>query len=142
VPADPGAGGLDALRRLCAEVTRLGDLRCDLEVRGPERPLPAPVAHAAYRILQEALTNARRHGGARRVSVECAFEEGAVALTVTDDGRGGGEAAVVPGSGLRGMRERAARAGGRLEAGPVPGGAGFRVRAELPLGDPAGGDVP
>ena len=45
--ADPGAGGLDALRRLCDDATRLGDLRCTCEVSGPERPLPAPVAHAA-----------------------------------------------------------------------------------------------
>ena len=133
IRADPGAGGLDALRRLCDEATRLGGLRCTCGVEGPERPLPAPIAHAAHRVLQEALTNARRHGAAEHVTVACAFLPGTFALTVTDDGRGSGEAEVVPGSGLRGMRERAARADGRLQAGPLPAGPGFRVRVELPL---------
>ena len=63
----------------------------------------------------------------------CAFSPQAFALTVADDGRGSGAADGVPGSGLLGMRERAARAGGRLEAGPQPAGGGFRVRLELPL---------
>lgn len=138
IRADPGAAGLDSLRRLCQDATRLSGMRCDLSAEGEERPLPAPVALAAYRILQEALTNARRHGQAERVQVGVAFSARALTLTITDDGRAADTAEAVPGSGLRGMRERAQGIGGSLSAGPLPGHAGFCVRAELPLPEDAG----
>jgi signal transduction histidine kinase len=133
IRADPGAAGVDALRRLCEDAGRLAGLRCELRVEGTERPLPAPVALAAYRIVQEALTNARRHGGAEHAEVRLAFTDGAIELTVRDDGTGAPAAADGHGSGLRGMEERARGLGGAFAAGPAPGGLGFTVRAELPL---------
>ncbi len=96
-----------------------------------------PPAHdlAAYRIVQESVTNVLRHAAATAVEVRLTRGCDAVGVTVTDDGAGSGPA---PGSGdgLTGMRERAAALGGRLEAGPLPGG-GFRVAARLPLAAPA-----
>ena len=98
--------------------------------------LPAGVDLSAYRIVQEALTNALRHARATRAEVTVRYEPGAIAVEISDDGAGGpadvtdGEHA---GHGIVGMRERAALVGGTLEAGAPPHG-GFRVRAELPLG--------
>ena len=129
--ADPGTAGLDAVRRLCRDARRLGGLRCDLAVEGTQRPLPAPVALAAYRILQEALTNAHRHGHAQGVTVTVAFLPDGLRLTIVDDGGGPPAADVVPGSGLRGMAERAADLGGWCTAGALP--SGFAVRVWLPL---------
>nr|WP_329522372.1 histidine kinase [Spirillospora sp. NBC_01491] len=100
--------------------------------------LPAPVDLAGYRIVQEALTNALRHAGAAAVTVGVRRTAEAVVVQVDDDGTGPSDPdAVVHGNGLRGMRERAAAAGGELTAGPGPAG-GFRVWARLPLGGPAG----
>ncbi|MEO3824330.1 histidine kinase [Actinomadura sp. B10D3] len=93
--------------------------------------LPAPVGLAGYRIVQEALTNVVRHSGATSVTVEVRRLPGEVVVRVDDDGTGPGPAAA-GGNGLRGMRERAAAAGGELTAGPGPAG-GFRVWARLPL---------
>lgn len=159
IRADPGAAGVDALRRLCAEAERWSGMRCTFSLRGGERPLPAPVAHAAYRILQEALTNARRHGRATRVEVALTFGADLLTLAVDNDLPGQGaetpprdlgqsvgglqSAGAVPGSGLRGMRERAQSLGGSLEAGARAGG--FHVCASLPLpadGTPAPGGWP
>ncbi|GAA2440256.1 sensor histidine kinase [Actinomadura vinacea] len=99
--------------------------------------LPPPVALAGYRIVQEALTNAVRHAGARTVTVTIGCADGAVVVQIDDDGPGPVDAAALDrGNGLRGMRERAAAVGGEVTAGPGPGG-GFRVRALLPAG-PAG----
>ncbi|MFC5005046.1 sensor histidine kinase [Dactylosporangium cerinum] len=95
--------------------------------------LPQEVDVAAYRILQEALTNVLRHAGAGTARVRVAREGADVVVEVRDDGRAAG--AVVEGSGLAGMRTRAARVGGTLEAGPRPGG-GFAVTARLPLEKP------
>lgn len=103
----------------------------DVRLEGPgERPdLPATVELAAYRIVQEALTNVSRHASARSVTVRVGYDDG-VRIEVLDDGVGGG---VVPGNGIRGMQERAAALGGRVEVGVRPGG-GFRVTAHLPAG--------
>lgn len=103
------------------------------EVRGDLRGLPAAVDLAAFRILQEALTNVIRHAGRATAVIRVVLGEGELTLQVDDDGQG----AVAPleagvGRGIVGMRERAAALGGLLEAGPLRGG-GFRVVARLPL---------
>ncbi|MGI5201215.1 sensor histidine kinase [Spirillospora sp. CA-108201] len=108
--------------------------------------LPAPVGLAGYRIVQEALTNAVRHSGAAAVTVEVRLFPGEVTVRVDDDGAGPAARTGHPapgaagGSGVRGMRERAASVGGELTAGPGPAG-GFRVWARLPL-DEAGAAGP
>jgi signal transduction histidine kinase len=100
--------------------------------------VPAAVDVAAYRIVQESLTNVMRHAGPHAHAVIIvAGDDGGVRVEVRDDGVGA--AARVnggPGHGLAGMRERAATVGGVLTAGPQAGG-GFRVRAHLPTADPA-----
>jgi len=88
---------------------------------------------AAYRIVQEALTNVLRHAGARTARVRVARDGGDVTVEVIDDGSVAGT--VTEGSGITGMRTRAERLGGTLEAGPGPGG-GFAVSARLPLAPP------
>lgn len=109
------------------EGVRGGGLAVTLH-QAPEPPdLPAAVQLAAYRIVQEALTNVTRHARAQVVSVRVGYADG-VDIEVRDDGVGG---VPVAGNGLSGMRERAAALGGTLEAGPASGG-GFRVRARLP----------
>jgi signal transduction histidine kinase len=107
-------------------------LRVDLTVRGTPRELPAGVDLAAFRIVQEALTNVVKHAGTdngRVVVTYCAEE---VAIEVTDDGVGAA-GAVQDGHGLIGMRERVALYGGEFSAGPLPG-RGYRVSARLPAG--------
>jgi signal transduction histidine kinase len=114
--------------------SRTAGLPVELVITGERRELPAIVDLAAYRIVQEALTNTRSHAGPAHARVELRYSDAALALEVTDDGRavaaqpgnGGG------GRGLIGMRERVALVGGELEVGPRPGG-GFRVAAVLPL---------
>lgn len=94
---------------------------------------PANVDGAAYRIVQEALTNVIRHAGAATVSIRICQEDGDLVVAVDDDGHGvPGSPAAGGGNGIRGMRDRAAALGGELTAGPRPGG-GFQVRARLPL---------
>jgi signal transduction histidine kinase len=85
------------------------------------------------RVIQEALTNARRHSGARNVEVSLRVEEGDLVAEVADDGRGFG-AESDPGVGMSSMRERALRLGGELEVESVPG-EGTRVRLRLPMHD-------
>jgi signal transduction histidine kinase len=110
------------------------DVRLDLSTDLP--PLTAAVDATVYRVVQESLTNVLRHSGAQHVVVRLARGDGYLDITVTDDGGGvadGSEdGAVNGGHGIRGMRERVALVGGRLEAGPVPSG-GFAVRVRLPL---------
>jgi signal transduction histidine kinase len=109
--------------------SRAGGLDVQLEADAPTTPLPAAVDLAAYRIVQEALTNVTRHARAHHVTVRIDHGNGnGVTVEVTDDGRGG---TPEPGNGIVGMRERAAALGGTVEAGPRPGG-GFRVAAHLP----------
>ncbi len=132
------APGMGQLETLCAEVREAG-LPVDLVVEGETRPLPASLDLTAYRIVQEALTNALKHAGRTRARVRVTYEETALALEILDDGRGVTPAAatVSGGRGLLGMRERVATFRGDLEAGPRTGG-GFGVRARLPL---TAGDV-
>jgi signal transduction histidine kinase len=106
----------------------------DVEIEGERADLPLGVELAAYRIVQEALTNTRRHGRARCARVRLGYSTRALRIEVTDDGAGGGNPNPA-GHGLVGMRERAALYGGTLEAGAAPDG-GFRVVAVLPLGEP------
>ena len=125
--------GLDQLGRLVDD-TRAAGLTVDVAVEGNAVPLSPGVDLAAYRIVQEALTNVRRHAGASRVAVRVRFAEGALDLEVLDDGRG------LPddprdGRGLLGMRERVALYGGTLATRPGPDGRGLCVHARLPLRD-------
>jgi signal transduction histidine kinase len=143
-PDGDGATAAAAPRRPTAGLARLDELAegaraAGLKVRilteGETRPLPAGVDLAAYRIVQEALTNVVRHAHADEVEVRVGYGERGVRLIVADDGRGSaapvGERLTGGGNGLPGMRERAAALGGVLTAGPRPGG-GFAVEAELP----------
>jgi signal transduction histidine kinase len=123
--------GLDQLDHLFAMVRDAG-LRVDVAVTGEARPLPAAIDRAAYRIVQESLTNVVRHAGASCVSVAINYERAALALTITDNGRGAASGQPTPlGHGLVGMTERAVMLGGWLHAGPWRGG-GFLVQAQLP----------
>ncbi len=106
-----------------------------ITVHGDPRPLPAGVELAVYRIIQEALTNTRKHAGAgSAASVELTYDEAAVTAEILDNGpdpggrRGNGTGT---GNGLTGLRARAAVYGGSLEAGPAAGG-GFAVTARIP----------
>jgi signal transduction histidine kinase len=128
-PDDSPAPGLARLPDLL-EPARAAGLRAELTVGGEVRPLPPGVELAAYRIVQEAVTNVLRHAAATRVDCAVAYGPAAVELRVVDDGRGG--PAARQGHGLVGMRERAAAYGGTVEAGPCPGG-GWAVRAVLPV---------
>ncbi|TDD55772.1 sensor histidine kinase [Nonomuraea terrae] len=121
--------GADRLPELVKEARSAG-LPTGLTVTGEPVELPAAVDHAVYRIVQEALTNTRKHAEGARASVRLAYEPGAVEVEVVDDGRpkSGG----TPGFGLGGMAERVALCGGRLSTGPRPEG-GFRVHARIPL---------
>ena len=109
---------------------RANGLDVELRVEGEERALPRAVDQAAYRILQEALTNAAKHGGSG-ARVEIAYAPRALTLAVANPSSGGG-ADDPPGHGLVGMRERALLLGGRFEV--ERGDGSFRVRAELPYG--------
>jgi signal transduction histidine kinase len=137
-------------------LARLGDLvenasAAGLSVRvaedGERVPLPADVDLAAYRIIQESLTNSARHSGGANATVRLGYGDGALRIDVTDDGRA--RAGRVPhangsGNGIAGMAERAAALGGTLQAGPRPRpgpGGGFGVQARLPL-PPAGSAGP
>jgi signal transduction histidine kinase len=125
----PQLGDLDALVR----GVRAGGLDVQLVREGEAAPLPAAVELAAFRIVQEALTNVTRHANATSVSVRVRHRNGdGVDVEVLDDGVGGGAAA---GNGITGMRERAAALGGYLEVGPAAG-RGFRVAAHLPAESP------
>jgi signal transduction histidine kinase len=162
------APGLDRLPDLIA-VTGAAGLSVRSETSGQPGPLPAAIDLAAYRVIQESLTNVARHAGPATATVRLTYAPGWLDIEVTDDGQGGAgdgaglaaapgraaagagarpgsggpgvggtsRAAGVPlpgtGSGIAGMRERAAAVGGRLDAGPRPGG-GFAVTARLPLG--------
>ncbi|NJP95911.1 hypothetical protein HCN51_41855 [Nonomuraea sp. FMUSA5-5] len=121
--------GADRLPALVKEARSAG-LPAELTVTGEPVELPAAVDHAVYRIVQEALTNTRKHALGARASVRLAYETSAVEIEVLDDGlpKDGG----TPGFGLGGMAERVALCGGQLSTGPRPEG-GFRVHARIPL---------
>jgi signal transduction histidine kinase len=127
----PGLAGVDALVRSVGQA----GLPVDLRIEGEPRPLSPGIDLAAYRIVQEALTNALRHAGPARATVVIGYTDRGLSLHVEDDGRGsaalnGGGG----GNGLVGMRERARLYGGSLSAGP--GGRGFVVTATLPFETP------
>jgi signal transduction histidine kinase len=132
-PRSPTAG-LEDLDRLVAGAAAAGlDVRVVTE--GMRRPLPPSVDLAAFRIVQEALTNVTRHAGQATATISLTYGDGRLDVQVDDDGRGrNGSAGVVAGggNGIPGMQERAAALGGELRAGPKPGG-GFRVEASLPV---------
>jgi signal transduction histidine kinase len=123
----PGIADLDAL----VEQVRGAGLPVEVVVEGEPKALPPGIDLAAYRVVQEGLTNALKHAGAARAHVSIRYRADALELAVTNngtapaDGRGNGH-------GLIGMRERVALYGGEFEAGPRPGG-GYAVRASLPL---------
>ncbi|MEU6259316.1 sensor histidine kinase [Streptomyces sp. NPDC047043] len=131
----PDVEQIDELIEQC----RTSGLPVDFKVEGTPRPLPSGVELTAYRIVQEALTNTRKHGGPNAgASVRLVYFDDGLGLLVEDDGKGaphelyeeGG--ADGQGHGLIGMRERVGMVGGTLDAGPRPGG-GFRISALLPL---------
>jgi len=121
------------LDRLVAQ-TREGGIAVDLAVSGPSRPLPAGVEVSAFRIVQEALTNVRRHAAASRVEVRVRYGTDALEVSVEDNGAGAGAGGEAEGHGLRGMRERAAMLGGALSIGSLDGG-GYRVSVILPYAE-------
>jgi signal transduction histidine kinase len=132
-PRSPTAT-LARLSDLVAQATAPG-LEVRAETEGSVRPLPFGVDLAAYRIVQEALTNVARHAGPATATVRVIYGEDDVTVQVDDDGGGrtGDPQPPASGNGIAGMRERVAALGGELDVGPRPGG-GFRVRARFPLG--------
>jgi signal transduction histidine kinase len=127
LPRDP-APSLARLDELLAQVRGAG-VTVDARIEGEPVSLPAGVDLAAYRIVQEALTNVRRHAPGASARVRVAYRADGVEVEIDDDGPG--LRAAVPGNGLTGMRERATALDGSLETGAGPRG-GFRVLARLP----------
>jgi signal transduction histidine kinase len=141
---DGDGSGLSQLDSLVARARAAG-LPVTVTVTGAERPLPAEVDQAAYRIVQEALTNVSRHAGHACAAVHLHYTPQALSVRVDNDGTStvsglstatgtGGRSG--PGLGLVGMRERVSALGGQLQAGPQDGG-GFQVWAELPARAPS-----
>lgn len=125
----------DGLGRLQPLIARTRDAGVPIiaEIEGVPRPLPVGVDLAAYRIIQEALTNVTRHAPGAATKVRVAYREGELAVQVDSDGSNTSRNGTRPGgNGISGMRERATALGGNLDAGPRPTG-GFRVLARLPL---------
>jgi signal transduction histidine kinase len=142
----PGLADLDAL----LDSARSGRVSATVTRSGNPVPLPEGVDLSAYRIVQEALSNAMRHAPGSHVEVRVAYRPDGLALEVCNDagpvqavpvmagngdGAGGGGAVSAGGHGLVGMRERATMLGGSLDAGPTEDG-GFRVAAVLPVSPP------
>ncbi|MGW6572069.1 sensor histidine kinase [Streptomyces sp. NPDC054945] len=138
VPLDP-LEGLGGVERLATEAGGAG-VRVEVCWEGERRPLPQEVDFAAFRIVQESVTNVIRHAGAGACRVVIAFRSGELGVEVTDGGSGPADRVGV-GYGLIGMRERVALLGGEFSAGGVPSG-GFRVAATLPVGRGCGGSGP
>jgi signal transduction histidine kinase len=128
----PGLGELGEL----LDQARGAGLPVSFRVEGDPQPLPGGIALAAYRIVQESLTNTRKHAGpVASAFVTLRYTDEALVLAISDDGRGPLGGAAMPaaaGHGLTGMRERVGMYGGSVAAGPRPGG-GFEVVATLPL---------
>jgi signal transduction histidine kinase len=124
----PGLGDVPAL----VGQLREAGLPVELQVEGERRELPVGIELSAYRIVQEALTNALKHAGEARATVHVRYGAEALELEIADDGAGGAARAAGGGHGLVGMRERVALYGGRFQASRNPGG-GFVVRVLLPI---------
>ncbi|MEU2865355.1 sensor histidine kinase [Streptomyces mirabilis] len=137
--SSPTAPGLARLAGLTASFRSAG-LDVTVSTAGKPQQLTPAADLTAFRIVQEALTNVTKHAAAKTARVRLSYSHDRLTLTVADDGgalRSAPPTPQVPGGfGLVGMRERAQSVGGRLRAGPGPGG-GFEVRAELPLGEAA-----
>jgi len=123
--------GLERLPGLVDEARESSGAGCRLIISGPPVTVDPGVGLAAYRIVQEALTNARRHAPGAAVDVEVRYGDGELRLIVRDNGPGPQRTAAAGGHGLLGMRERAAAVGGELRAGAATVG-GFLVEARLP----------
>jgi signal transduction histidine kinase len=131
--------GLADLERLAAATTAAG-VRVDVQWRGERRPLPPDIDLAAYRIVQESVTNVVRHAGVRSCQVLIAHDDETLAVEIADRGHGRGGSitgtgyggTTGTGCGLAGMRERVALLRGEFSAAPQPEG-GFLVTARLPL---------
>ena len=143
--AEPGAAGHRDVGRLVpapglADLDRLVDqtaeagVRVDVDVRGEHPPLPAGLDLAAYRVIQEAITNVIKHAATDRCRVAVGYADESLDLEITDNGTGAASSTPGPGTGhgITGMRERVGMYGGEFSAGPRPGG-GFRVSARFPL---------
>lgn len=124
---EPGLARLPAL----LDQARAGGLEVDLRVEGEPLPLPPPLDVAAYRVVQEGLTNVRKHAEARRADILLRFAPDMLAVEVRDDGAGTGDGGG-GGRGLAGIRERVALLGGEFAA--APNGRGFALTVTLPLG--------
>ena len=127
----PGMGTIDSL----LDGVRAAGLPVELEIDGQPRELGAGVDLAAYRVVQEALTNALKYAGPAHAWVAVRWEQDALELEIANDGRGDGDG-TGGGHGLAGMRERVSLYGGVIESGPRAGG-GYVVRARLPLEEAA-----
>jgi signal transduction histidine kinase len=124
------APGLGDLGRLTERV-RAGGIRVDVDIAADLPPLPSTVDKAAYRVVQESLTNVLRHADAAAARITVGWADGTLLLDVTDTGRPR-ESSGTNGSGIRGMRAQVEALGGTLTAGPLPAG-GFAVAARLPV---------
>jgi len=131
-PTEP-VPGLDRLEELICSFAGAG-LQVTREVTGQFRPLPEAVELTAYRVIQESLTNTRKHADCDTAVLRLGYAPGALRLAVEDEGKAvtAADRRTPEGHGIVGMRERVAALGGRLSAGPRPEG-GYRVFAELPL---------
>ncbi len=130
--------GLDQLDLLVATTCQAG-VPTRVSVSGDRRPLPAPVDLAAYRIVQESLTNVIRHSGADSASISVRYDDSRVVVEIDDTGPGDGDRdtpTAGSGNGIVGMRERVLALGGDFEACPRED-RGFRVRASLPVSAPS-----
>jgi signal transduction histidine kinase len=122
---------LQDLDRLVA-TTRAAGVSVDVRITGESRRLPPGIDVAAYRIVQESLTNVARHADSRRAAVTIAYGDEALVIEVDDDGPARPHDGHGPGVGIVGMRERVAACGGTFAAAARPDG-GFRVLARLPI---------
>jgi signal transduction histidine kinase len=134
--AEPELAPAHGLADVGQLITRTADagVRVQLEIRGVQYPVPPGVDLAAYRIVQEALTNVVKHAQTTESRVVVTYADDAIDLEITDDGHGAPADCVTAsaGHGIAGMAERVSLFGGEFHAGPRPG-RGFRIAARLPL---------
>lgn len=130
---DAAQSGLEQVNKLAEQFTNAG-LPVEVNVDGEPRKLPQSLDLSAYRIVQEALTNALKHAGPARARVAISYLSDKLEVDIVDDGRGTGNNKQTAGGGrgLIGMKERVSLFGGELDVGPTTDG-GFRVHATLPI---------